>query len=617
MGFLPLALVLLGARLAALPDLSLQQLLMDLRANGAAAQELQKARAELRANRGVVESMLVSWEPLTNVAKKLAILLALMAPAVIPWNLVERCWRGELEEIYPSDLLDAQAEILLSNLLERQQKGLYKLHSLVRDFLLLQAEEIPETAKQWKSHLATSVAAVTREIIPDSITLEQVAEVDPYIQHVVQVAGKYPAHLLDQDLARPFLWLGLFYEVQGDYVSALPWYKRGLVQCEQRLGPDHPDTATSLNGLAKLYFRMGRYTKAEPLFLRSLEIIEKALGPKHPDTAMSLNNLGVLYGTQGDYATVEPLYRRALAIIKKTLGPDHLYTSHHPQQSRGAAFQPRGLRQGRAPLPPRPGDQREGAGARSPRYRPTASTILRSCTGTRVPTPRPSPSISAPWRSPRRRWGPITPLLPLSLNNLAVLYRSQGAYAKAEPLYLRALAIREKALGPDHPDYRHQPQQPRGAVPDPGRLRQGRAPLPPRPGDHREGAGTRSPRYRHQPQQSRGAASQPRAPTPRPSPSSSAPWRSERRRWGPSTPTPPKASTTSRSYTGARVPTPRPSPSTSAPWRSPRRRWDPITPLPPPSLNNLAGLHLSQGRLRQGRAPLPPRPGDQREGAGA
>ena len=39
-----------------------------------------------------------------------------------------------------------------------------------------------------------------------------------------------------------------------------------------------------------------------------------------------------------------------------------------------------------------------------------------------------------------------------SLINLAELYRNQRRYADAEPLYKRALAIREKALGPDHPD---------------------------------------------------------------------------------------------------------------------------------------------------------------------
>jgi tetratricopeptide (TPR) repeat protein/CHAT domain-containing protein len=39
-----------------------------------------------------------------------------------------------------------------------------------------------------------------------------------------------------------------------------------------------------------------------------------------------------------------------------------------------------------------------------------------------------------------------------SLNNLASLYQAQGRYAEAEPLYRRSLAIYEKALGPDHPD---------------------------------------------------------------------------------------------------------------------------------------------------------------------
>ena len=39
-----------------------------------------------------------------------------------------------------------------------------------------------------------------------------------------------------------------------------------------------------------------------------------------------------------------------------------------------------------------------------------------------------------------------------SLNNLAYLLDSQGDLAGARPYHQRALAIREKALGPDHPD---------------------------------------------------------------------------------------------------------------------------------------------------------------------
>jgi len=38
-----------------------------------------------------------------------------------------------------------------------------------------------------------------------------------------------------------------------------------------------------------------------------------------------------------------------------------------------------------------------------------------------------------------------------SLNGLGALYDKQGQYAKTEPLYQRALAIREKALGLEHP----------------------------------------------------------------------------------------------------------------------------------------------------------------------
>ena len=46
--------------------------------------------------------------------------------------------------------------------------------------------------------------------------------------------------------------------------------------------------------------------------------------------------------------------------------------------------------------------------------------------------------------------GRETPVVTESLNNLAELYRIQGRYAEAEPLYRRSLAIRERTLGPEH-----------------------------------------------------------------------------------------------------------------------------------------------------------------------
>ena len=47
--------------------------------------------------------------------------------------------------------------------------------------------------------------------------------------------------------------------------------------------------------------------------------------------------------------------------------------------------------------------------------------------------------------------GADDPRFATSLNELALLYQAQARYRNAEPLYRRALEIREKVLGPEHP----------------------------------------------------------------------------------------------------------------------------------------------------------------------
>src|SRR3989442_386611 len=68
---------------------------------------------------------------------------------------------------------------------------------------------------------------------------------------------------------------------------------------ERVLGPEHPDTAASLNNLAVLYGSQGQYGKAEPLYARALAIREKALGPEHPDTAIVRDSLAILWADSG------------------------------------------------------------------------------------------------------------------------------------------------------------------------------------------------------------------------------------------------------------------------------------------------------------------------------
>ena len=53
---------------------------------------------------------------------------------------------------------------------------------------------------------------------------------------------------------------------------------------------------------------MGEYAKAEPLHKEALRVWRKILGPEHRDTANSLNNLGELYGDMGEYAKARPRF---------------------------------------------------------------------------------------------------------------------------------------------------------------------------------------------------------------------------------------------------------------------------------------------------------------------
>ena len=82
--------------------------------------------------------------------------------------------------------------------------------------------------------------------------------------------------------------------------------------------------------------RYGSFT--EQLFRLSLAIAEKALGPEHPDTGTSLDNLAELLRAKGDFEAAEPLYRRALAIAEKLKGPEHPATAISLNNLAGLAF---------------------------------------------------------------------------------------------------------------------------------------------------------------------------------------------------------------------------------------------------------------------------------------
>ena len=62
----------------------------------------------------------------------------------------------------------------------------------------------------------------------------------------------------------------------GDFRGAERHYLRSLIVKERILGPDHPELAAILNGLAGLYERQERFTDSRHCHERALSILSKA-----------------------------------------------------------------------------------------------------------------------------------------------------------------------------------------------------------------------------------------------------------------------------------------------------------------------------------------------------
>ena len=125
----------------------------------------------------------------------------------------------------------------------------------------------------------------------------------------------------DDDLLQTFAGVARFYEGQGLYGQALPWYETCVRLSTERLGEEHPDVATSLNNLAELYRSQGRYAEAEPLYLQAIAIATQRLGQEHPNTQTMVGNF--IY-----------MLKEAIAHNQADQLSDHPLTQHHLEQIR-------------------------------------------------------------------------------------------------------------------------------------------------------------------------------------------------------------------------------------------------------------------------------------------
>ena len=74
---------------------------------------------------------------------------------------------------------------------------------------------------------------------------------------------------------------------------------------------------------ASLLSDQGHLDEAKKMYERALTGREKTLGPDHPNTLSSVNNLAILLKQQGNLDEAKKMYERAFRGYEKVLGADH------------------------------------------------------------------------------------------------------------------------------------------------------------------------------------------------------------------------------------------------------------------------------------------------------
>ncbi|MDJ0534164.1 MAG: tetratricopeptide repeat protein [Xenococcaceae cyanobacterium MO_207.B15] len=453
LGYLPLGLELVGRYLVEDPDLSIAEMLEELNQerleNEAINPESEELEAtEMTARLGVQAAFNLTWKRLDSKTKEVGRLLSLFDSTVIAWKYVESV--SESLNWSKKDVNKAKKQLYKRHLIERlgEEEANYKIHPLIREFLQTKLNE-----SEHKSDYIQSFCAQFIEIgdtIPEITTIEFINSVKNAIPHLTEVAEKHLDAVSDENLYPVFIGLGKFYQGQGLYALAEPWYEKCVEVVKSRLGENDSKYAASLSWLALLYSDQGKYDEAEPLYQQALELYKQLLGENHPHYAISLNNLASLYDHQGKYEQAEPLYQQALELRKQLLGVNHPHTVTslsnlaHLYYSQGKYEAAEPLYQQALEL------TKQLLGVNHPHYAISLNNLglLYKDQGKYEQA---EPLYKQALELRKQLLGVNHSHTATSLNNLAHLYSDQGKYEAAEPLYQQALEIAERVLVSDHP----------------------------------------------------------------------------------------------------------------------------------------------------------------------
>ncbi|SCO92473.1 uncharacterized protein FRV6_16601 [Fusarium oxysporum] len=198
------------------------------------------------------------------------------------------------------------------------------------------------------------------------------------------------------------------YTMLGKYLDVKQIYRKALDLTKEALGPEHPDTLTSMNNLANVLDHQDNYKEAEEVYRQTLDLAKEVLGREHPNTLANMYNLAEVLGDQGKYEEAEQMHRQTLDLASEVLGPQHPNTLT-TMNNLAVMLRNQG--------------KYEEAEQMHRQTLDLANEVL----------------------------GPQHPNTLTSTNNLAIALSKQGSYEEAERMHRQTLDLRKKTLGPEHP----------------------------------------------------------------------------------------------------------------------------------------------------------------------
>ena len=273
LGYLPLALNLVG-RYIKKRKISLSEMLRRLEEKGLQHQALnvdKKDRTQtLNIQRGVAAAFELSWEELSEDAKKLGCLLSLFTLAPIPWDFVTSV---NIDLDYEA-LEDARIEIENLHLIQYRQNHIitYQLHQLIREFF---KDKLDLLYKELKNIFCQAISNLEQEI-PDPylFTHKLLLDTELIQPHISEAALLLQNNFELKDAYKPFLALGKFYNFQGQYKNGEFWLAEGIKHFSKYKLPNF-GKAKLIHKLGFNYYRQEKYLKSIKNYKYAYKIFEE------------------------------------------------------------------------------------------------------------------------------------------------------------------------------------------------------------------------------------------------------------------------------------------------------------------------------------------------------